>query len=52
MHAFFYLEFFSALAASRRYNQNLNLYTCNMLDFVTELCFVAVLMKIHIYIYF
>lgn len=40
---------FSALAASRCYNQNLNLYTCNMLDFVTELGFVAVLMKIYLF---
>lgn len=47
----FIWSFFSALAASRRYNQNLNLYTCNMLDFVTELCFVAVLMKTYIYIF-
>lgn len=41
----------SALAASRCYNQNLNLYTCNMLDFVTELCFATILMKIYIYIF-
>lgn len=39
---------FSALAASC-YNHNLNLYTCNVLDFVTELCFVTVLMKIYIF---
>lgn len=41
----------SALAASCCYNQNLNLYTCNMLDFVTELCFATILMKIYIYIF-
>lgn len=40
----------SAPAASCCYNQNLNLYTCNTLNFVTELCFVAVLMKIYIFL--
>lgn len=40
----------SALAASCCYNQNQNLYSCNVLDFVTELCFVTVLMKIYIFL--
>lgn len=39
----------SAVAASCCYNHNLNLYTCNMLHFETELCFVTVLMKIYIF---
>lgn len=40
----------SAPAASCCYNQNLNLYTSNTLNFVTELCFVTVLMKIYIFL--
>lgn len=39
----------SALAASCCYSQNLNLYTCIMLNLVTQLGFVTVLMRIYIF---
>lgn len=49
-HAFFHVEFFSALAAGGCYNQSLTfIYSWRVLDFVTELCFVTVFMRINLY---